>query len=192
MYQYTEAERNAALRAADARKRHRAWMSKPFAGHDVRALREAAKGDADGVFAVPPSPIGEAELGAREALADLAAAWARRASREERVAVLRDVGALCHLEAPEGNLERARARAEADEALGRMLTAVLRERRAVRLREAPFPLTRVARLPSPSRPPSPAVPHRQTLFSWLRARLPRFGEQSAAQPFRDPRSARSR
>lgn len=189
MYQYTESEKSALL-AADARKRERAWMSRPFAGHDVRALREAAKGDADGVFTVPAPAVEPEEQAAREALAELASAWARGATRDERVVALRKVGALRHLEAPEGNLERARARAEADDALGAMLAKALRERRTVRMREAPFPLTRVARLPPPSSPPRSGV--RQTLAGWLRQRLPRFGEQSAAQPFRDPRGARSR
>lgn len=216
MYQYTESEKNAALRAADARKRYHAWMSKPFAGHDVRALRtdgglaSFVHSERPVMTVIPVRAVAkqtESELDAGDALAKLAAAWERGASREERVAVLRDIGALRHLEAPGGNLERAKALAEADKAIGYLLTKVLRERHSMRLRESPFPLTRVARLPRPSRPPAPGVnpagpreprqcrpappPARQTLVAWLKARLPRFGEQSAAQPFRDPRGARS-
>lgn len=112
MKHYTESE-EIALQAADARKRYKAWMSKPFAGHDVRALREAAKGDADGAFTVPPS-------------------------------------------------------------LGIMLVDALRRKSTVRLREQPFLLERVRRLP---RPPSAGA--WQPLAAWLRARVSRLGERSS-------------
>lgn len=174
MNQYTETEKTA-LQAADARKRYKAWMSKPFAGHDVRALREAAKGDADGTFTVPPSPVDPAEADAREALAKLASAWERGVHRAERVAVLRELGALHHLEGPEGNLERAKRRAEADTALGLMLVDALLRKRTVLLREQPFPLVRVARLPRPPRPTN--VTAWQPLAAWFRARASRLGER---------------
>lgn len=173
MYQYTETEKTA-LQAADARKRYKAWMSKPFAEHDVRALREAAKGDADGAFTVPPSLVDPAEADARDALAKLASAWERGAPRAERVDALREVGALRYLEGPEGNLEHAKRRAEADTALGIMLVDALRRKSTVRLREQPFLLERVRRLP---RPPSAGA--WQPLAAWLRARVSRLGERSS-------------